>query len=69
MRELESELRPLAWTALRIHSEESFPREFAPLSPTEIEDVLCIYKDRLGRKSNLRVRTAVEDTVASVESN
>jgi len=28
---------------------KSFPREFEPLSPAEIEDVLCIYKDRLSK--------------------
>jgi len=28
------------------------PREFESLSPGEIEDVLCIYKDRLGKRGN-----------------
>jgi hypothetical protein len=32
-----------------------FPPEFGPLSPAEIEDVLCIYKDRLRRKRNGRM--------------
>jgi hypothetical protein len=33
-----------------------FPPEFGPLSPAEIEDVLCIYKDRLRRKPSRRTR-------------
>jgi hypothetical protein len=32
------------------------PREFSPLTPAEIEDVLCIYKDRLVKRTNTRVR-------------
>jgi hypothetical protein len=36
---------------------DTFPHEFKPLSASEIEDVLCIYKDRLQRRSNPRVRS------------
>jgi hypothetical protein len=33
-----------------------FPPEFGPLSPAEIEDVHCIYKERLSRRPQGRTR-------------
>ncbi len=43
--------------SLEFIERKSLPREFEPLSPAEIEDVLCIYKDRLSkRKDNKRIR-------------
>src|SRR5262249_27216325 len=35
---------------------DAFPSEFQPLSASEIEDVLCIYKEQLQGRGNPRAR-------------